>query len=341
MKKITKPSTAQCNLEHYTLFLLSEPKHGGCCRLSEILENVSHDSVNRFLLRERYEAKDLFDTVKSLINMEGGILSVDDTVVEKIYSEPTNGELIGYFWSGKYHKSIKGINLITLYYRDVYDNSVPINYRIYDKKEGKTKNDYFREMLKEVMDWGVKPRIVTGDSWYSGVENLKFLRNQKLGFLFGIEKNRTVSKEAGEYCQVRDLEIPNAGLKTHLREFGFIKLFRKDFKKEDSRHYILYLPDEDALNQITRNEFITIHDTHWGIETFHRAIKQVCGICRFMVRDSQAIKTHIFCSLQAFVRLEKMRSENIISNWYEVQRNLFTLVVRDYIFDHLSQTCAA
>ncbi|NET00993.1 MAG: IS701 family transposase, partial [Sphaerospermopsis sp. SIO1G1] len=59
------------------------------------------------------------------------------------------------------------------------------------------------------------------------------------------------------------------------------------------------------------------------------------------VRDSQAIKTHIFCSLQAFVRLEKMRSENIISNWYEVQRNLFTLVVRDYIFDHLSQTCAA
>ena len=85
-------------------------------------------------------------------------------------------------------------------------------------------------------------------------------------------------------------------MKTNLREFGFIKLFRKVFKKEDSRHYILYLPDEDALNQITRNEFITIHDTHWGIETFHRAIKQVCAICRFMVRDSQAIKTHIFCS---------------------------------------------
>ncbi|MBE9247618.1 IS701 family transposase, partial [Dolichospermum sp. LEGE 00240] len=83
------------------------------------------------------------------------------------------------------------------------------------------------------------------------------------------------------------------------------------------------------------------HDTHWGIESFHRAIKQVCGICRFMVRDSQAIKTHIFCSLQAFARLEKMRSENIISNWYEVQRNLFTLVVRDYIVDNLTNACAA
>jgi Transposase DDE domain len=320
--------------------LLSEPKHGGCCRLAQILENVSHDSVNRFLLRERYEPKDLFDTVKEIINIVGGILSVDDTVVEKLYSNPKNAELMGYFWSGKYHKPIKGINLITLYYSDVYGNSVPINYRIYDKKEGKTKNNYFQEMLKEVMDWGVKPRIVTGDSWYSGGENLKFLRNQKLGFLFGIEKNRIVSNEPGKYCQVSSLEILEQGLITHLREFGFIKLFRKVFKKEDSRHYILYLPDEDALNQITRREFIAIHDTHWGIESFHRAIKQLCGICRFMVRDSQAIKTHIFCSLQAFVRLEKMRCENLIVNWYEVQRNLFTLVVRDYIVNNLTHTCA-
>ena len=48
-----------------------------------------------------------------------------------------------------------------------------------------------------------------------------------------------------------------------------------------------------------------------------------------------------FCSLQAFVRLELMRSENIISNWYELQRNLFTLVVREYIVDNLTNTCAA
>ena len=121
----------------------------------------------------------------------------------------------------------------------------------------------------------------------------KFLRNQKLGFLFGIEKNRTVSNEPRKLCQVKNLEILEEGTITHSREFGFIKLFRKVFKKEDSRHYILYLPSSESLNDITRSEFITIHDTHWGIETFHRAIKQVCGICKFMVRDSCAIKTHI------------------------------------------------
>jgi len=325
--------------------LLSEPKHGGCSRLAEILADVSHDSVNRFLLRERYEPKDLFDIVREIINLEGGILSVDDTVIEKLYSNPKYAELIGYFWSGKYHKTIKGLNLITLYYSDIHGNSVPINYRIYDKKEGKTKNDYFQQMLIEVISWGLKPRIVTGDSWYSGVENLKFLRNQKLGFLFGVEKNRTVSNEPGNYCQVSTLAIADEGLVTHLREFGFVKLFRKVFKKEDSRHYIFYQPDDEnskeVLQQITRSELLTIHDTHWGIESFHRAVKQLCGICRFMVRDSHAIKTHIFCSLQAFVRLEKMRSENIINTWYEVQRNLFTKVIREYVLDNLSATCVA
>ena len=112
------------------------------------------------------------------------------------------------------------MNLITLYYSERQENSVPINYRIYDKKEGKTKNDYFREMLVEVINWGLKPRIVTGDSWYSSIANLKFLRNQKLGFLFGVEKNRTGSNQPGKYQQVSSLDIRDRGLVTHLKEFG-------------------------------------------------------------------------------------------------------------------------
>jgi len=75
VRETSKPSTAQCNLECYTLFLLSEPKHGGCSRLAEILGDLSHDSVNQFLLRERYEPRDLFAIVKEIINLDGGIVS--------------------------------------------------------------------------------------------------------------------------------------------------------------------------------------------------------------------------------------------------------------------------
>jgi hypothetical protein len=106
-----------------------------------------------------------------------------------------------------------------------------------------------------------------------------------LGFLFGIEKNRTVSNKVENYCLLRSLEIIDEGLITQLRAFRLIKLFRQDFK---------YVPDKEAVNQITKSEFLTIHDTHWPIESFDRAIKQVCGICGFMVRDSQAITTQNF-----------------------------------------------
>lgn len=64
MRERSKPSTAHCNSYLYTLFLLAEPKYVSCVRLSEILSELSHDSVNRFLRREPYTPKDLFNEVK-------------------------------------------------------------------------------------------------------------------------------------------------------------------------------------------------------------------------------------------------------------------------------------
>ena len=53
---------------------------------------------------------------------------------------------------------------------------MPINFRIYNKRDNKTKHDYFREMLKEVIEKGIKPKYVTGDSWYASAENLRFIK---------------------------------------------------------------------------------------------------------------------------------------------------------------------
>ncbi len=91
----------------------------------------------------------------------------DDTVIDKPYSDPHLTELISHFWSGKHHRVVKGIQLVTLYYTDLSGKSLPVNYRLYDKQDGKTKNDYLREMIAEVLDWGLKPRTVTTDAWYA------------------------------------------------------------------------------------------------------------------------------------------------------------------------------
>lgn len=167
MRQLSKPSTAQCNKRLYTLFLLSEPKYVSCVRWSEILATLSHDSVNRFLLRERYTPRDLFEAVKGELNLEAGTLSVDDSVEDQPYRETSKSAFVDYFYSGKHKRPVKGINLITLYYSDPQGNSYPVNFRLYNKVEGKTKNEYFREMVLEVRAWGLKPSRVTGDSWYS------------------------------------------------------------------------------------------------------------------------------------------------------------------------------
>nr|WP_230966200.1 transposase [Nostoc sp. NZL] len=209
------------------------------------MEDLSHDSVNRFLLREQYEPKDLFDEVKLYINLVGGTKSYDDTVIDKPHSDPKLTELIGYVYSGRHH--------------------------------GKN------------------------------------------------------------FTQVQNLEIPENGLIVHLKKFGQVKVFRRSFKNETHRYYIMFLPDKDALFLISLTELNKLHSIHWGIECYHRAIKQVCGIELFMVRTSEAIKTHFFSAIRAFTQLELMRTEELIQNWYEVQRNLSLQVARDFILEHLEQ----
>ena len=158
----------------YIGFLLSEPHSTTCTRLADVMK-LSHDSVNRFLSRERYKPRDLFNEASSQLNLKGGTLNVDDTTLDKPYSYKM--ELVGHFWSGKHHRVVKGLNLVTLYYTDPQNRSLPVNYRIYDKAEGKTKNAYYLEMLAEVLSWGLEPAFATGDSWYSCVNNLKTVKN--------------------------------------------------------------------------------------------------------------------------------------------------------------------
>ena len=117
-------------------------------------------------------------------------------------------------------------------------------------------------------------------------------------------------------------------------------MFRQDFKNE-ARYYILHLQDLEELKQLTRQSFKQVHDRHWQIECFHRVIKQVCNIERFQVRDTQAIHNHFFCSLRAFAKLQMMRVDGLIDNLYQVSRQLFIPVIRQFILENLTQSLSA
>lgn len=118
----------------------------------------------------------------------------------------------------------------------------------------------------------------------------------------GRAKNRQVAITPGKYTAVKNLEIPPEGQVVHLKDFGRVKVFQKKFKNDIERYYIMFLPEIKETEAITRIDGLTTHSIHWGIECDRRAIKQLCGIKRLLVRTYPAIFTHFFCSSRAFVQ---------------------------------------
>jgi putative transposase len=72
----------------------------------------------------------------------------------------------------------------------------------------------------------------------------------------------------------------------------------------------------------------------WGIETYHRALKQCCGIERAQARGAQAQRNHLGLALRAFLRLEANRLENGVS-WYEAKHSIVQDAVRRYLAEPL------
>lgn len=205
-----------------------------------------------------------------------------------------------------------------------------MNYRVNDKAEGKTKNEYFLDMLAEVLVWGLQPKFMTGDSWYSCVDNLKTVKNHRMGFMFAVESNRRVSTENGTWTQVQKLSVPEDGMLVWLREFGNVKPFRTQLK-DQLRHYVVFLPDTDAYDAFMQADFQNLHDQHWQIEQYHRMIKQVCNIEKFQVRSKVPILNHIFAALCSYVHLQRMQFTEIIRNAYQWQKALYQDVVAAFV----------
>jgi putative transposase len=103
----------------------------------------------------------LWNEVERYVERWNGWLILDDTVIDKVYSEQI----------GKHHKIVKRIGLITLVWTDGV-NTFPVDFRIYDKDgDERSKNDHFREIVMTASTRGFQPYFVMFDSWYSGIDN--------------------------------------------------------------------------------------------------------------------------------------------------------------------------
>jgi putative transposase len=292
----------------------------------------AHDSFNR-LLERSFDRDSLWREARPLVDLNGGILVVDDTTLDKPYAEKM--DLVTYHWSGKHHDVVLGINLVTTLWTDG-ERLIPCDFRVYDKPMGekgpfggKDKNEHFRDMLTTAKERGFNPRFVSFDSWYTALENLKLIRSLGWHWLARIKGNRLVNPDGrkGGNVPLESIEVPaNNGRKVHLKGYGFVKVFKSVSKNGDVEFHAT-----DSL-EVDRKEREDVSDAAWGIEVYHRGIKQCCGVERSQVRVAVKQLAHITLSLRAFLRLELERLTHGV-NWYESK----TSVVRGAICAYLAR----
>jgi hypothetical protein len=163
----------------------------------------------------------LYNDPKRLIRPDEGALVIDDSTLDKPYLPQI--ELVMRHWSGKHHRVVLGINLISTIWTDG-SAIVSVDFRIYNPdKDGKNKNDHFRDMLREADERKFRPGCVIFDSWYSSIDNLKLIRSLKWHWCTRLKSNRVVDTDHSHNRSVSEIEISPEGRVVHLRQYGFIK----------------------------------------------------------------------------------------------------------------------
>ena len=102
------------------------------------------------------------------------------------------------------------------------------------------------------------------------------------------------------------------------------KLFRIVATNGHTEHWIT---NDLLMDEGTR---LMYAEQAWGIEEYHRGLKQYCGVERAQVRHPDAQRNHIACSLRAFVRLEYHRFTTGIS-WFEAKFRMIREAVKAFL----------
>lgn len=292
-----------CSKDLYCTFLRVTSERYSALSLSEVSPlELSHDNISRWLEQKKCQPKDIWESVAKQVVGTKGIIIADETVLNKSRSEKIG--LVRWQYSGTEHDVIKGIGMLNFLWVNDENEVRPMDVRIYEPKEdGKTKNDHFRQMLGLAKRREVTPEAVIADSWYSSLDNLKYIRDLGWDWVIGLRKNRAVNKKQ----KLQELLIPDGGLRVHLRGYGWISVFR--FVAKNGRtDYI----GTNIVNP-TREQIASLVRKRWEIEVFHRELKQTCGLEHCQSRNGRAQRNHIVLSVLSWIKAAEVRRRDELS----------------------------
>ncbi len=310
----------------YINFLMATQKVYSCSEAERVQPTTgsaaAHDAINRLLHRLEPDPNELWQEAKGYVELEQGILVIDDTMLDKWYAKQM--DLVSRQWSGKHKRVVQGINLTSLLWSDG-DKHIPCDYRLYEKVvDGATKNDHFRAMLTRAHERGFNPRCVAFDSWFSALANLKLIASYGWIWLTRLKRNRLVNPDQTGNRPIVDVALTTTGTVVHLKGYGFIQVFKIVAPDGDIDYWATNDLQMSHLQRLQWAEF------EWSIEEYHRGLKQCCGVEKAQVRSSRAQRNHIGLAIRAFLRLE-MHWFNAGISWYESKVSIVREAVRSYL----------
>jgi hypothetical protein len=314
--------------EDYIDFLIASPRSASAVEAAAaqpLRPNApAHDAFSRLLLRLEPDSQTLWAEAKPQVDLTAGVLVLDDTVLDKPHAR--HMDLVARHWSGKHHRVVQGIDLVSLVWSDG-DRIIPCDYRIYHEKH-QTKNDHFREMIGVAQQRGFRPQCVLFDSWYASLENLKHLRSLNWRWLTRLKGNRKVNKDREGIQALNQTAIEASGTVVWLTGYGRVKVFKIVAPNGDVAYWAT---DDLQMEEMTRQQRA---EYSWTIETYHRGIKQFTEVERCQARKARAQRNHIGLALRAFLRLEYHLFKTGVS-WLQLKTSILRSAIRSYLANPL------
>ena len=195
-------------VELYTDYLIVVNGQATATGLSAVLDNeISHDRFTRMLSSGEFNSKYLWKKVKETVRQiesEDGCLIVDDTIVEKPWTD--ENEIVCWHYDHTKGRNVKGFNILNLLYHS-NDISIPVGFEIVKKpielvdENGKkkrrsevTKNELMRRLIQIAIRNQIPFRYVLMDSWFASKENFEFISGHGKHFIAAVKNNRLFAR---------------------------------------------------------------------------------------------------------------------------------------------------
>jgi len=299
-----------------------------------LLDGGHQSSLNRFVTRHHWDVH-RFNALRlneCLHDRKGGILSLDDTLIEKTGLEMDG---VGYLYDSSQKKNVLCHDIVSTFYR-TSTGQLPLYFEPYVKKEiAETTGTWFRTKIQIAVDLlrqslaQVCPAAIVFDEWYMCHDLTEFINNRGLTWVSQAKTNRCI--------QVYDEWV---GLVSYAKTFSH-SAFRRISAEVEEKRYKWFLETTVVMKNVGVVELVVLkhrknskkltflvsnntnlqglqvleyYKKRWAIEVFHRDCKQHLGLGEYQIRKLDAVVIHLHLVFFAYTLLKNARNNPFLNS---------------------------